>query len=326
MRAVYSASCVTPTREDMSGNTLLVPQASVTVARDGQLGVSRNGELAGGRPTGSDSGVSNNGDAQRSNANACVTRASDNSCDAVSSVSSVTVTRAERKPVSPFRRRGDDPTEDIPGNTLSVPHASVTVARDDHFGVSRDGELGGGRPTGSVPSTSPFPVSGDSNTGDARRSDANACDDRISRGPGRDAPPVAPSLVISAQACSVSGDHRISTQGTYRSAHLSVVTLHAVRERTIHSLSLLPVWPTRDGSRERTSLDTHRLFPTPVLQLHVMITLVSPEMKRVLLATLPCPHPDEGATGRDPLALRALLRHHVPPDPLRVDTMAETPS
>ena len=47
--------------------------------------------------------------------------------------------------------------------------------------------------------------------------------------------------------------------------------LHAVRERTIHSLSLLPVWPTRDGSR-----DTHRLFPTSVLQLHVTITLVSP--------------------------------------------------
>ena len=166
-RTVYSASCVTPTREDMSGNTMLVPQASVTDARDGQPGVSRNGEIAGGRPTGSDSGVSNNGDAQGSDANTCdvrisrgpgrdappeapplvisdqasdgtpvslrsrnvspcsvsgvsdpssapsvaVTRASD-FCDAVSSLSSVTVTRAERKPVSSSRRRGDDPTED----------------------------------------------------------------------------------------------------------------------------------------------------------------------------------------------------------------------
>ena len=126
---------------------------------------------------------------------------------------------------------------------MLVPQASVTDARDGQLGVSRNGELAGGRPTGSD--------SGVSNNGDAQRSDANTCDVRISRGLGRDAPPEAPSLVISAQACSVSGDHRISTRGTYRSAHLSVVTpARSAREDRAQYATIASVADTRRLTRE----------------------------------------------------------------------------
>ena len=90
--------------------------------------VSRDGELAGGGPAGS----------APSTFPFHVTGASSDlrvSTRAVHSARSVTPTRED---ISGLTR------VDIPGNMLSVPHASVTVARDDKIGVSRDGELVGG--------------------------------------------------------------------------------------------------------------------------------------------------------------------------------------
>ena len=149
-RAVNFALSVTPTREGMSGlarvdnsgNLLSVLHANFTIASDDHFGVSRDGELAGGGPAGS----------APSTFPFHVTGASSDlrvSTRAVHSACSVTPTRED---ISGLTR------VDIPGNTLSVPHASVTVARDDKIGVSRDGELVGRRLTGSVPSTSSAPV------------------------------------------------------------------------------------------------------------------------------------------------------------------------
>ena len=149
-RAVNFALSVTPTREgmsgltrvDISGNTRSVPRANFTIAREDQPGVSRDGELAGGGPAGS----------APSTFPFLVTGAPSDcrvSTRAVHSACSVTPTRED---ISGLTRM------DTPGNTRSVSHASVTVARNDKSGVSRDGELVGGRPTGSVPSTSSAPV------------------------------------------------------------------------------------------------------------------------------------------------------------------------
>ena len=66
---------------------------------------------------------------------------------------------------------------------------------------------------------------------------------RLSTGEGRDD--------FTASPCSVSGDHRISTRGTYRSAHLSVVTpARSARDDHTQSLTLASVADTRRLTRE----------------------------------------------------------------------------